>query len=43
MRVQFILGKDADQLGLHPHPIFSEMGEFNCDLGSESEWKETAR
>jgi len=43
MRVQFILGEDADQSGLQSHPIFSEMEEFNCELGSEGEWKETAR
>ncbi len=43
MRVQFILGEDADQPGLLSHPIFSEMEEFNCELASEGEWKETAR
>ncbi len=44
MRVQFILGEDPDQPGQQiSHPILSEVGEFNCELGSEGEWKETAR
>ena len=44
MRVRFILGDYADHPGQHDlRPIFSEMEEFNCDTGSDGQWKETAR
>ena len=44
MRVRFILGDYADHPGQHElRPIFSEMEEFNCETGSDGQWKETAR
>ncbi|XP_069189446.1 electroneutral sodium bicarbonate exchanger 1-like isoform X14 [Procambarus clarkii] len=43
-RVQFILGEDEDDDGMHDsHPLFSEMETLTEMEGGELEWKETAR
>lgn len=41
-RVQFILGEDADNCSLEPHPLFTEMEEL-IKYETGIEWKETAR
>lgn len=46
MRVRQILGEEGNQDSgkqFDFHPIFSEMEEYTSELGTEGEWKETAR